>query len=317
MPISLTQFDTRIRPCPVCQGTEFLPLARHDRNLLGVTTVGCQRCGLIQTNPRPSAAGLEAFYRDHYRMYYQGATAPDAQYIASLNKDARLASSAAFFANDLRLPLDAAVLDFGCGEGSLFAALRKAGFSGSFYGVELNASFGEFASRYGNATVSNSIRSREPVDLVIVNHVLEHLADPLGTLNELGNLLNPGGKLYVDVPDAEEYSGIQDLHIAHIYHFTERTLRRLVEQAGFCVTLVEKHAPPHHPRSIRLVAGRVPLEVGPPPHIETPIACEQTAWEAVRRSGRLRNTLRLRLRRIGVARQAHLFVKRLSGNRAP
>lgn len=313
--VSLARFDTRLHPCPICAGNSFSALARNDRNLLGVETVGCNSCGLIQTNPRPSAEGLTTFYRDHYRLYYQGATAPDARYIADLNKDIRLANTAAFFSNALQLPKDAVILDYGCGEGSLFAALRKASFSGAFYGVELNASFGEFASRYGNATVSNSIRSREPVDLAIVNHVLEHLSDPIATLKELGRLLKRGGLLYIDVPDAEEYDSIQDLHIAHIYHFTERTLGRLVEQAGFVVTTVEKHVPPHHPRSVRLVA-RLPTDDEARVVVRTDASSEQAAWQAVRRAGKWAGTVRLRLRRLKMAREIYRFAKRLSSGRS-
>lgn len=305
--VSLAQLDIGTRPCPLCGGTEFTPLSHQDRNLLGITTVGCNRCGLVQTNPRPSAAGLDRFYRDHYRLFYQGATAPDQAYIASLNKDVRLAYTAQFFSETIGLAPNAVVLDFGCGEGSLFAALRKAGFTGAFYGVELNASFGEYASRYGDAIVSNTIRSREPVDLAVVNHVLEHLDDPIGTLREISRLIKPDGHLYIDVPDVEEYDKIHDLHIAHIYHFSERNLRSLVERAGFTVDRVEKHRPPHHPRSIRLVAS--PAGAAAPTGLPEARG-EQRAWESVRSAGRYRNTIRLRLRRIEWLRKAYLALKR-------
>lgn len=305
--VSLDQFDFEIHPCPLCGETDFTPLAYNDRNLLGIKTVGCNCCGLVQTNPRPSAVGLDRFYRDNYRIFYQGATTPDRAYIANLNKDVRLAYTAKFFTEKIGLPSNAVVLDFGCGEGSLFAALRKAGFTGAFYGVELNANFGEYASRYGDATVSNSIRSREQVDLAVVNHVLEHLDDPIRALREIGNLIKPGGYLYIDVPDAEEYDKIYDLHIAHIYHFTDRTLLSLVEQAGFVIKLIEKHRPPHHPPSIRLVAGLGAKEqAGKLPTVDG----ERRSWAAVRRAGRFHNTLFLRLRRINWLRKAYLALKR-------
>ena len=202
------------------------------------------------------------------------------------------------------------MLDFGCGEGSLFAALRKAGFIGNFYGVELNSSFGEYASRYGDATVSNAIQAREQVDLAVVNHVLEHLYDPIGTLREIRKLIKPEGYLYVDVPDAEEYGTIYDLHIAHIYHFTERTLKNIVQQAGFLVNKVEKHYPPHHPKSIRLVAS--PISVADPEKMPLPDT-EFKAWDSVRNAGRYSNTIRLRMRRIDWLRKAYLTMKRACG----
>jgi len=311
LPIRLNDFDVDIRPCPICGSTDFTHLAHHDRNLLGITTVGCNGCGLVQTNPRPSSVGLDRFYRDHYRLFYQGATAPDQGYIASLNKEVRLAYTARFVADVIGVAPGGVVLDFGCGEGSLFAALRKAGFTGPFYGVELNASFGEYASRYGDATVSNSIRSREPVDLAVVNHVLEHLDDPISSLREIGRLIKPGGHIYIDVPDAEEYDKIYDLHIAHIYHFTERTLRCLVERAGFFVERIEKHQPPHHPRSIRLLAK--PMVTARPERL-LEAGNEKRAWTAVQSAGRYRNTVRLRLSRIGWLRKLYLAVVRRLGN---
>jgi len=302
-PVILAALETRLQPCPLCGGTGFEPLARHDRNLLGIVTVGCAQCGLVQTNPRPTGRGLDDFYRDHYRLYYQHTLSPNAAYVASLNKDVRLAYTAAFLSDQLGVPADAVILDFGCGEGSLFAALRIAGFRGAFYGVEPNAPFAEFASRYGDATVSSTIPVREPVDLIIINHVLEHLADPIRTLAQLRGLLKARGSLYVDVPDADEYTGIKDLHLAHVYHFTERTLKHMIERAGFAVQRVQKHRPPFHPPSVRLVA-----HVGEPSTAHAApnaVAAERAAWAAVRQSGRLRNTLGLRLRRLAVIR--HLY----------
>ena len=306
--VDLEKLEFANRNCPLCDAIEFKLLARNDRNLLGISTVGCRHCGLVQTNPRPSAVGLDRFYRDHYRLFYQGATTPDLAYISSLNKDVRLAYTARFFSQCVKLKPDSVVLDFGCGEGSLFAALRKAGFIGSFYGVELNSSFGEYASRFGNATVSNKISSREPVDLVIVNHVLEHLSDPVGVLMQLGNLLKKDGRLYVDVPDVDEYDGIKDLHIAHIYHFSERTLSKLVSRAGFELELVERHRPPYHPPSIRLVARFTGngMEV---PALSS--LNERPSWAAVRYSGRYLNTIPLRLRRNPYLRFIYFYMRNI------
>lgn len=42
----------------------------------------------------------------------------------------------------------------------------------------------------------------ESVDFVIANHVLEHLEDPIGALENLVRVIRPGGVLFLTLPDA-------------------------------------------------------------------------------------------------------------------
>ena len=58
--------------CALCGQAGFEPLASIDRHGMGLATVGCRTCGLVQTRPRLTAAAFDAFYRDDYRAYYQG-----------------------------------------------------------------------------------------------------------------------------------------------------------------------------------------------------------------------------------------------------
>lgn len=307
------KLELEIQACPLCGGDSFTRLANNDRYLMGLTTVGCNRCGLVQTNPRPSPRALDDFYRLHYRRFYQNAKKPDQEYVAALHKDVRLQYTAEYFQSTLKLPANAVVLDFGCGEGSLFAAMRKAGFTGEFYGVELNAEFGEYASEVGNATVFNEIKSPKPVDLIIINHVLEHLLDPIQTLQRLAGLLSPHGRIYMDVPDAAEYGAINDLHIAHLLHFSARTLSLVATAAGLAVESLEKHAPPHHPRSVRLVGTLN----GPRRPAVFDAGEERGAWVAVSSAGRFGNTLRLRLAQIDSLRSAYRSARRILSSKRP
>ena len=49
--------------CPLCQGIEFERLAATDRYNMGLVTVGCLGCGLVMTNPQPTAEALDDFTR--------------------------------------------------------------------------------------------------------------------------------------------------------------------------------------------------------------------------------------------------------------
>ena len=224
-----------------------MPLAKHDRHLLGLRTVGCLQCGLVQTNPRPTQQSLGMFYEKNYRAFYQQTVTPDDAYVATHRKDVRLDYTVRFLMGALQLHESSALLDYGCGEGSLFVALRHHGFKGRLVGVEPNAEFGKFAAERGAAEVHMALPEMGRVNAIVVNHVLEHIHDPVGLLQSLSKLIAPGGRLYIDVPDAEEYTSASDLHIAHIFHFTERTLQRLVLNAGYDVEVCEKHRPPYHP----------------------------------------------------------------------
>ncbi|MCP2500545.1 MAG: class I SAM-dependent methyltransferase [Deltaproteobacteria bacterium] len=76
---------------------------------------------------------------------------------------------------------------------------------------------------------------RERFDLVISSHVLEHLQDPLGALEELVMLLRPGGFACFLIPINE--SPGEDLN--HFSHFTEEHFCRLVVGAGLRIESAE------------------------------------------------------------------------------
>jgi hypothetical protein len=73
-----------------------------------------------------------------------------------------------------------------------------------------------------------------------VCHVLEHVHDPVSLLQECYRIVKPNGLLIVDVPNFGCYDcslfGKNWFQIdapRHLYHFTQQTLGRMCEQAGF------------------------------------------------------------------------------------
>ena len=245
--------------CALCGREAFEPLASIDRYDMGLATVGCRACGLVQTNPRLTAAELDAFYRLHYRAYYQGVDEPSQAYVRQMHKEARLDATVRFLAEGGALASGKAVLDVGCSEGTFFAALRRGGFTGRLLGVEPNPAFRAYAAAtHGAETVADEAGLppgwRGAIGLATMTHVLEHVADPVATLARLRGFLAEDGLLYVDVPDVAEYGTVNDLHIAHIVHFGEATLRATLAAAGFHVLRLEAHRPAHHPKSVRALA---------------------------------------------------------------
>jgi SAM-dependent methyltransferase len=68
-------------------------------------------------------------------------------------------------------------------------------------------------------------------DLIILNHVIEHFTDFYGNMGTLIRHLNPGGRLYISVPNIDNY-GLGQLQNAHIFYFSPRTFQHYMNRCG-------------------------------------------------------------------------------------
>ena len=286
-----------------------MTLKTNDRYGMGVITVGCEKCGLIQTNPRPTEHGLSDFYKNDYRKFYQNTVHPSLEYIQKNNKHTRMAYTVNFLMKTIEHRSIHKVLDIGCSEGAFFSALKERGYSGELYGVEPNREFALFTEQQTGAKVFPSIETLEgKFDLIVLTHVFEHFLSPDIFLQRIKTNLNVDGLLYIDVPDAAEYSSLADLHIAHLYHFTANTLAELMRANGFQVLECDRHRPPHHPRSVRVVAiqSQQPL----PGTILTTAQTESEIWTRIRKIGVYKYLLRRKLASIKLLRAMYRFAVR-------
>lgn len=136
------------------------------------------------------------------------------------------------------------ILDFGCGLGWVLSALDDSwdrhGLETSKFAAKHAETFGSiFQGDYRNYTESG-------FDYVVLNHVIEHLPDPVGCLRLIAEKLNLGGKLILGTPNfdsaaARRYgSGFRLLaDPTHISLFSEDSIRRLVRDTGFRIDFVE------------------------------------------------------------------------------
>ncbi len=285
-------------PCPLCHGDRFERLATTDRYNMGLVTVGCLSCGLVMTNPQPTAEALDDFYAHHYRHFYSDFGprdgVPTEEHIRAYRIDRRCAQTAELLVARGELLPGMVVLDIGAAEGSMLKAVGDQAADTRRIAIEPNPVFGRFAMAHAGCEWHASLADLRaslppPIDLVIINHVLEHLKHPVQVLESLKPLLGPNARVYIEVPDVLEYRKLKMLHIAHLYHFSSDSLAHLAANAGFDVRLLEKHAPAKHPRSLRCVlsasadaatAAHSPAVVNRRAGWAVVTACARHAWFA-------------------------------------
>ncbi|MDO8586660.1 MAG: class I SAM-dependent methyltransferase [Armatimonadota bacterium] len=184
--------------CVLCGSETQAPILTGPDRLLGLpgvyTVVRCRGCGLGRTEPQ-----IPPEERAKYYAPEEGGEAGKADRIAMYqSRTAALVDRAAPPGKNRR------VLDIGCGEGIFLDLMRGRGWEVS--GVELGAESSRVAreDRGLDVTTGNLSDLRaEPgsFEAIVMSHVLEHLSDPMEQLRRVGELLAPGGLLWLSLPN--------------------------------------------------------------------------------------------------------------------
>jgi SAM-dependent methyltransferase len=202
--------------------------------------VWCSRCGFAFADTPASEAVYDQYYAG-YSKYEDNRTSTGGGGSAADSR--RLAETAALIAGVVP-DRNARILDIGCANGGLLAALKAIGFT-RLTGVDPSPACAATVRReHGIDGLSGSLRQIPEgigaFDLVILSHVLEHVLELQATVNTLASLLAPGGIIYIEVPDASRYerfivAPFQDFNTEHINHFSPAALQTLFRINGFSI----------------------------------------------------------------------------------
>lgn len=121
------------------------------------------------------------------------------------------------------------LLDFGCGGGYL---LKNISCQHTF-GFDVNPVALEKAKSQGLIAVSDLSLIPDNLDIIISNHALEHVPNPLDSIKQVRTKLRPGGLLVFVVPyenQCPEWNP-QDVN-KHLYTWAPLNLGNLFEAAG-------------------------------------------------------------------------------------
>lgn len=135
-----------------------------------------------------------------------------------------------------------ALLDIGCGNGDFLSLAAEVGWDVS--GVDPDPKAVNVARLNGHDVVLGGIEkfanNSEVFDVITMNHVIEHVHDPIYLVESVFRLLKPGGILFIDTPNIESsgakmfgknWRGLETPR--HLVLFSREGLSKILNSIGF------------------------------------------------------------------------------------
>ncbi|OQW89597.1 MAG: hypothetical protein BWK78_07730 [Thiotrichaceae bacterium IS1] len=203
----------------------------------GDTILVCSRCGQVQKQIDSQWQQEVAAIYSQYAPYSLSAGQEQPVFTGGGGANYSQARSAVILqhlSELVNLPPQSTLLDVGCGNGAFLKAVSNSFPQWRLAGLEQNRlHYAEIMQIHGVANFYASLTEiNQNFDVIALIHVLEHISQPLLFLTELRQQLNPSGILLIQLPNLAENPF--DLVVKdHCSHFTGKTLKWLVEAAGF------------------------------------------------------------------------------------
>jgi len=236
----------------------------------------CRRCGFAMTDSVPIS--LDRYYPPRYRRFN-----PLAVFVLRRLYLRRVDGWLP------RLPRRGVALELGAGTGWMLRALRQRGWTaiGSERTVPAATTARDAARVPMFVGDLDAIRDAPLLDLVIMFHVLEHLADPIAALRDVARRLRPGGTLILGIPNIaswqSRFAGPSWMHLdvpRHLSHFSPDSIERALVDSGLHVARLDFRSFEHDPFGwVQSALDRLGFEQG--------VLVKLLARMGERRSGRL------------------------------
>lgn len=226
--------------CPLC-GCSTLKAVLDQRPdyeygvSIGLPYAVCQdpACGFVFATAIPPIHVIQAFYLK-YSTHSQHQPSRIAFIIAWFGAKARESYLKSLFSGFDITRLK--VLDYGCGAGDFMRQLTRLGV-GSVFGYDFDPEACVCAGEQGLTAFCSETEFRAvgPYDYVFLNHVIEHLSDPIADLAGLARSLKSGGRLVLRTPNSasfqarlfgRDWRGWETPR--HLHIFNTRSVRQLM-----------------------------------------------------------------------------------------
>ncbi len=228
--------------CMLCEEAQDTLVQVGVRHAPEIEVRRCANCSLVFLWPRPSEEELGRYYAELYRPDYNEPPVHE-RYKSDLGEaHLRMSRLLPFLHYDDRL------FENGSGSGAFIDVVRS--HVGEVIGVEPDSKSRDWIKIEKGLPVAEGLKDilngASSFDFIVLFHVLEHISNPVSLLQSLRKLLRRDGKLIIEVPNVDDvlvsvYQIPAYLRFyfqkAHLYYFSQETLRKVLEKAGFFATI--------------------------------------------------------------------------------
>lgn len=200
--------------------------------------VKCNKCGFLFINPRKEISEIADSYSKTDELGY------------SSQREQRIRTFERKLQPIKRFIAKGSIIDVGCASGEFLYVAKRHGWQ--TYGIEVNKELADMGRKKLGIDIFNGILEdanipEQSYNVATLFDVIEHLPQPVITLNRIHQILKDNGLLVINFPDVGSLTArlfkkrwwffLED----HISYFNKKTLRMLLEKANFKVLSVKNH----------------------------------------------------------------------------
>lgn len=231
-----------LKKCPICGSIKLENSFKTQDYFLTHKEFGiskCKSCGFHFTNSRPKESDLGEYYKSEEYISHSNSNRGLFGYLYqsvrkyTLRKKYDLVSS---------LKSGEQILDIGCATGQFLHEFKDRGWK--CRGIEPDENAREFARENYELKVLDPSKIGEledhSFDVISMWHVLEHVSDLHGRMEDLTRLIKANGFLFIALPNIESWDAKHykkywaGLDVPrHLYHFSKKDVELLFGKYGF------------------------------------------------------------------------------------
>jgi len=210
--------------CPICNtDSSFIFSSKHSRKIYECAN---EDCGHFFTPPSANSQGICIRNEDIERE------SDESMHLFN-ERNKRLLSLLLGFLKKKEYPIT--LIDFGAGNAHISRTFKlELGNKAKIYCLEPNPICTGLYKKYGLLHLLTINDLPEKIDLIYMIEVIEHLEDPIATLNILSQHLDKNGLIFLSTPVGRKLESTTNAYDtpSHLHFFTEKSLNLALKKAG-------------------------------------------------------------------------------------